>query len=571
MAGAVDPRTTIVDALLVGRASREPVGGQTIVEAHGFGVFITPLQNRHFKVITNVAGSITLDADDGGNARGNVNLLAGTDVVQRFGLNPFTPGTSRWNVFNGEISAYMLECNGSGTLEFKEHVDYVETGDELWDLLSDSVSRRIYLRTGVMYDLPAGAGTRVIDARKTVVGASASDAAVAPVIRLNGNDLLNLTERCNFEGIKFTENWVGPTYPAQLINMTGDGTHGGFVECDFVVSNSPTDAMINLWGGEISAQFHFERCTFEAPTTTGLECIVSGGSQSSHLRDCRFTGGDTAVSFTGSTHRNLLIEGNVFNSAAGSGVALKLEGVADKITVRDNTITKAADASPSPALWLDMSGAIHVENNHIATEHASAATWGANYLVLIEDGDVKLIGNNIVGQQMTNVSSGLVGVMPSIDSLLCRGNEFSIGTNLTQGVVIDTEGVTGKPSYVQLNDNLFNGDITVAGGACISFIDSTAGANAWPTLGTIANNIFPTHAGFDLVHAVGGSPPSGQEVTGYTVTGNVMHGEINIDQGTFDTSILRHNINTHTVFSVDPPVPARDNLVGDNIPVTVPG
>lgn len=567
MTGLTDPKTTIVDALLVGNSSFGPVAGQTIMEAHSVGVTISPLQNRHFTVRTDTAGNIILDTDDSGNARGDISHLAGTNIVEQYGLNPLTPGTSSWKLFNAELSKYMLEANGDGTLELKEHIDYVEDGDELWTLLADATERVIYLKGGVTYDLTPGTGTRTITlARKTVIGASSPRSDTMPIIRLTVNDYLLIEEQCLFENIHFTEDWDGPTFPGYLVNCKNDGASSTFRGCKFSVTNSPTLCILLF---NTPGRSHIlENCHFSAiPVTAGLAGLQSYGAENSVVRDCTFEGGEKAIYFTGGLWKNALVEHNQFinDAALAAKVRLHIEADGDNFIIRNNIFIKTSSDAPAPAIHCDGSGTFLIEGNHIETKHTDSVTWGAVYLVQVDNGNVDFINNTVKSQEMTVAESGMVGVGPGVDSFRCEGNQFIGGTDQKWGVVIDTLGTEEKPDGLQINSNHFS-DIEVSNGACIYFMDSTAGANNWPVLGTISNNIFKTPEG-TTVYAVNGVPPSGQEMRGFSVMGNVISGDGYIDQDLFELCTIKNNINiTSGSYPVSPDIPARSNKVEDNIP-----
>lgn len=563
MAGVTDPKTTIFDALLVGNSSFGPVAGATLMDVHSLGVTITPYQNRHFTVITDTAGNIVLDTDDGGNARGDISLLGGTNVVVQYGLNPLTPGSSSWKLFNGETTEYMLEANGLGTLEMKEYIDYVEDGDELWALLSDATERRIYLRAGTVYDLPAGSGTRDITAQKMVIGASGGAGAEKATIRLTGNDYLYIQEQCIFENVRFTENWSGP-YPAYLVRYYDGGAAGiRFTECSFEAVNTPSSAVLRLHTGESNVKYAIESCAFvNVPTGGTVYAIYASASLDSWIRDCVIQGADVGVRLAG-TSDNVRVENNRFYDTSGSGAMLYTNTAAGMTHITGNYFKKTAIAAVGPAVRLEATGIVVFEGNSVETTHTDDTAWGANYLITVTAGNTRLINNYIKGKEMLNAASGLIGIGRSIVTTLIRGNTIHGGTDLLYGIVIDSEGFAELPPNVQINENVFRAFI-YATASMIAFIDSTAGANDWAKLGTISNNIFDGASGI-ASNAIGGSPPGGQEVTGYTIVGNVLSELVIIQQNVFRTTVLSNNVSADGATVVTPAAAQGDNLVGNNL------
>lgn len=562
MAGTTDPKTTIVDALLVGYSSFGPVQGQTIMDVNTLGVTVTPYANRHFSVTTDTAGHIYLDTYDSGNARGNINLEAGTTVAMLYGQGPLTPGTSQWYVYDAENSKYMLECNGLGTLEVKEHIDYVEDGDELWDLLVDSTERVIYLRPGVTYDLPTGTGTRTItNARKTVIGCAAPRSAALPIIRLTGSDYLYVQEKCVFENIKFAEDWV-PTYPQYLIRCIAEGASSVFRGCVFDTRNAPT--LYVLLFGAANYSHMMENCYFEdVPAAVGA-CMRSFTAQNSVVRDCTFEGGTRGLYYTGTGWSNAIVEHNEFiSNVASSEICFHSTAEGDSFHIRNNRFIKGPLGAPAPVIHCTGAGVHYIEGNYIETEHTSSVTWGSEYLVHFEGGDVHFLNNTVKGQEMDQTVSGLVGVGPSVDSFSCIGNHFIGGTDLTKVLVFDTLGTADKPGNIQVNDNLFEG-LLAASDAYITFQDSTSGSNDYSRLGTIANNIF-TGPSAVAINAIAGAPPSSQEMIGFSILGNILNESVTIQQGGFRTSIFTNNINADGNTVVTPSTPQGNNIVDHNL------
>ena len=570
MAGSVDPRTTIVDALLVGRATHSPAAGVTYLEAHSFGVTISPGMNRHVLVKTNTAGNITLDTYDSGAARGNINLNAGTTVAAVFGANPLVAGSSRFHVYNAETADYMIECNGKGTLELNEHITYTEDGDELWTHLTDTTERVIYLRPGVTYDLPAGSGTRILTAaRKTVIGTASPRSAAMPIIRLTGNDYLYVQEQCVFENVKFTENWDGPTYPQYLLRCTSDGASSAFRGCIFQVTNSPTQYIL-MFG--TSGRSHIvENCYWQdIPSTAGLICMRSYPAQNSVVRDCTFEGGEKGLYLTGSGWENALVEHNSFTAGfTASGVRLHSTASGENFNIRNNLFIKGSGEAPAPVLHCTGAGDHFIEGNHFETQHADAATWGSVYLVQFENGDIHFSNNQVKGQEMNATVSGLVGVGPNVQSFSCIGNRFIGGVDLTKVLVFDTLGNDKLPANIQVNSNKFEG-LLAAADTYIKLQDSTAGVNNYPTLGTISDNIFTGPNGVSI-RAVDCGAGAGKEATGFTITGNVMNETVQIYQTPFRTSIFQNNINTSGNDAITPSIAAGDNIVDGNLTYVVDG
>ena len=572
MGAQADARTTIVDALLVGFSAHEGGGespaGFSLMGVNSVGMTVTLFANRDILLQTDATGNIDLDTYKGGSGRGNLNLLAGTSAIQQFGLNPLTPGTSQWAVFNAETGDYMLACNGLGTLELNEQVDYVTDGDELWRLLSDAIPRRIYLAANTSFSLPAGSGTRTVTASKTVIGLTSEDGTDPPVIDLPEDDYLRLEAYCEFENVKFTDSWSTP--PAYLVACVATGGWlATFRNCIFAADTAPSTAVLFFQpaGGDPPlGKFVVEDCTFGGGVTAVPGLKATNGLKDCVIRGCLFRGSDKAIEIGGINATNVLIEGNSFNDRSGAGVQID-EALTDceNLVIRNNRFYRTDLGTPSPVLRIAGTGKKVICENYFRTNHSNAATWGANFLVELTGGDIQFVNNEIRGAQMNQTASGLVLVSDSIASLLCQGNHFRGGAIITKLLVLDSVGTSGAPSNIQINDNQFT-ELAVADATYIKIQDQTAGTDPRASLGTISNNVFTGPNGV-AIRAIDCDAGADDEATGFAIIGNVMNETVQIYQTPFRTSIFRNNINTGSNDPVTPTAAAGNNLVGDNLPV----
>jgi hypothetical protein len=448
---------------------------------------------------------------------------------------------------------------------------YVEDGDELWSLLSDAVVRRVYLRPGFVYDLPAGAGTRDITASKTVIGDTVDVGSSQATIRLAADDYLQLDAKCEFENVKFTDNWSTP--PVNMIKGDDAGCSSSFKRCTFAPANEPASSALsfNVTEGNY-VSFEFEDCVFEAGGASwgadGLQawtkvrdCVVRG---------CRFIGFDKALLLTGGNEGTVLVEGNSFVDLVGSGLRLQdsVQSSKGSTIIRGNYFYRSDDAAPLGLLEVVGTGKKIISDNYFRTVHTDETAWNVGFLIKLDGGDIQLLNNEIRGGYMDQTVSGLVAITKDVDSCLVQGNHFRGGPVITKLLVLESEGISGMPRNVQIVNNKFS-ELVVADATYIKIQDQSAGSNPRASLGTISNNTFTGPNGV-AIRAVDCDAGAGDEAVGFSITGNVMDENVRLYQTAFRTSIFHNNINLGGEYATSPGTALGDNLVGDNLKVVPP-
>jgi len=514
MTSSTDPGTTIVDALIVGNPLAG-TNGETLADINSAGSRVHVKSGRLF------------------------------------------------GVYNEDIDEDLVGSDGSSTLNIKAYHSYVDTGTQLWALLSDTVNRVIHLKPGVTYDLPPGLGTRTVGAAEKVVIGDSSRTLNPSVIRINANDKFVCSPLASFENVEFTEAWVGPGYPEYLVECDGGAN---FKNCAFSTTNDPTVAVLGFTVTEGNTSGIIENCLVGG-VASDVDGVIINSPQNVTVRDNIFSGADTALTLSG-TGDMVLVENNRFFSSASSGIAIHAATLTvERFIVRGNDIIKGSNAAPGPAIKFLGSGSYSLIDNHIQTNHVDDTAWGQNHLVLVDTyGEVVIRGNNILGQQMTGDGSGLIGILSNNSSTIIDGNIIEGGIDLDSCIEVDSEGVADSPTRVVITNNIFK-TLSTANSAYIRLIDSAASANNWTKAGVIANNVFEG-AGATQLWALTSTAASGIRPRGWAISGNVTKGNTQFQEDAVRNSTYTGNVNPDAYAPVDSNIPTFGNLLANNNPVT---